>query len=220
MIPFSYQPPNVPLVFLHVDDHFLVLDKPSGLLTVPGRGEDRTDCLLNRVRQQYPEALTVHRLDLATSGIVVMGRGPKAQRELSILFQDRKVDKRYEALVDGQWSIDPEGEISQPLIVDWPNRPKQKIDHVEGRPSLTHYRLISVDTENDTSRVALFPYTGRSHQLRVHMAHVGHPILGDDLYGSIRTYQRAPRLMLHACEIAFPHPVSGAAVRFVSPAPF
>ncbi|GAB2182353.1 pseudouridine synthase [Denitratisoma sp. agr-D3] len=196
-----------------------MLEKPEGLLTVPGRGDDRADCLLSRVQLEFPDAMIVHRLDLATSGIVVMGRGPKYQRELSILFQDRKVSKRYQALVDGCVET-PEGSVDLPMIVDWPNRPRQIVDHVHGRPSLTHYKRLSVDAEGDTTRVELEPVTGRSHQLRVHMNALGHPILGDDLYGTEKSMTAAKRLMLHACYLALAHPATGKTLEIVSPPPF
>ena len=217
---FRYQPPaHEGLRILHLSKQVIVLDKPYGLLTVPGRGDDRADCLLSRVQLEFPDAMIVHRLDLATSGIVVMGRGPKYQRELSILFQDRKVNKRYQALVDGKL-LKPEGEVNLPMIVDWPNRPKQKVDHEEGRPSLTRYKQLSYDEEHDASRVELEPVTGRSHQLRVHMEALGNPILGDDLYGSEQSRAKAPRLMLHACYLELPHPATGKLLQVQSEVPF
>jgi len=137
----TYDPPRQEIRVLHLARHLIVVDKPSGLLTVPGRGSDKADCLLARVQAQFPDAMSVHRLDMATSGIVVMARGAEWQRALSILFQERRVAKRYEALVDGQWTAAAEGEIDLPMTADWPNRPRQKIDRVDGRPSLTHYRM-------------------------------------------------------------------------------
>ncbi len=217
----AYHPPlQQELPILHLSKQLIILDKPSGLLTVPGRGIDKSDCLLSRVQAEFPDAMVVHRLDMATSGIVVMGRGPKSQRALSILFQDRKVRKCYQALVDGQWTSNPEGEINLPIMADWPNRPRQKIDPVLGRPSLTRYRVIGLDASKDASRIELFPVTGRSHQLRVHMESAGHPILGDDLYGTEKSRGKAGRLMLHASYIEFTHPDSGALISVVSPPPF
>lgn len=217
----SYRPPpQQELVLLHVSEQLLIIDKPSGLLTVPGRGSDKSDCLLSRVQTRFPDALIVHRLDMATSGIVVMGRGPCSQRTLSILFQERKVAKRYQALVDGCWAAAAEGEIDLPLIADWPNRPRQKVDRIGGRPSLTRYRVIETDASREVTRIELAPITGRSHQLRVHMASAGHPILGDDLYGTEQSRAKAYRLMLHASFIEFPHPDSGEPIRAISNPPF
>lgn len=217
----AYHPPSLQeLSILHVSRELIILDKPSGLLTVPGRGVDKSDCLLSRVQAEFPDAMIVHRLDMATSGIVVMGRGPKAQRDLSILFQERKVKKCYQALVDGQWIANTEGEINLPIMADWPNRPRQKIDPIFGRPSLTRYRVIGLDASQDTSRIELFPVTGRSHQLRVHMESAGHPILGDGLYGTEKSRKKADRLMLHASHIEFAHPDSGALISVGSPPPF
>ncbi|HEY3433257.1 MAG TPA: pseudouridine synthase [Rhodocyclaceae bacterium] len=219
MSEFVYRPPpHQGLTVLYVSKQLIILEKPAGLLTVPGRGDDRADCLLSRVQTEFPDAMTVHRLDLATSGIVVMGRGPKYQRELSILFQNRKVSKRYQALVDGQWAPGTEGEVNLPMIVDWPNRPKQKVDHIDGRPSLTRYRVLSTDA--DTARVDLEPVTGRSHQLRVHMESAGHPILGDDLYGTEESRAKSDRLMLHACFIEFLDPDTGKLISIESKPPF
>lgn len=215
-----HPPPHKALQLLHVSRQLLILDKPSGLLTVPGRGSEKSDCLLSRVQDEFPDAMIVHRLDMDTSGIVVMARGPRHQRALSILFQERKVTKRYEALVDGQWAEAREGEIDLPLIVDWPNRPRQKIDPIAGRPSLTRYRVIGEDPERATTRVELSPITGRSHQLRVHMETTGHPILGDDLYGTTQSRAKADRLLLHACFIEFSHPDTGKPIRVSSPPPF
>lgn len=221
MSTFVYQPPpHRGLTLLHLSAHLIVLDKPSGLLTVPGRGAEKSDCLLSRVHAEYPDAMIVHRLDMDTSGIVVMGRGPQAQRALSILFQERRVGKRYQALVEGLWAAGSAGEIDLPLIADWPNRPKQKVDREHGRPSLTRYRVLSTDAAAQTSRVELEPVTGRSHQLRVHLEAMGHPILGDGAYGTDASRAKAARLMLHACSIEFADPATGALVRVESASPF
>jgi tRNA pseudouridine32 synthase/23S rRNA pseudouridine746 synthase len=201
-------------VLIHQDDALLVADKPAGLLAVPGRGPDKQDCLITRLQQIFPDALVVHRLDMATSGLMVFARGPEMQRKLSQLFREREVGKRYVALVSGAMA-QQSGEVSLPLICDWPNRPKQKVDHEQGKPSLTRYRMLGL--ERTHSRVELEPVTGRSHQLRVHMAEIGHPILGDPLYGDAAS---APRLMLHASELAFAHPVSSEPLKFSSPPPF
>jgi tRNA pseudouridine32 synthase/23S rRNA pseudouridine746 synthase len=205
------------LCVLHLSQQLIVVDKPSGLLSVPGRGAGKEDCLSRRVQAEFPDALIVHRLDMGTSGIVVMARGARAQRELSILFQERKVHKRYQALVDGHWTTATTGEIDLPIIVDWPNRPKQIVDHANGRPSLTRYRVL--DT-GPVSRIELEPITGRSHQLRVHMEAMGHPILGDDFYGTSASCAKADRLMLHACQIELDHPETGSPLRVDCPPPF
>src|SRR3954470_11691970 len=202
-----YCPPaNRGLAILHLSEQLVVVNKPSGLLSVPGRGEGQEDCLSRRVQAEFPDALIVHRLDMGTSGIVVMGRGPKVQRELSVMFQERRVRKRYEALVEGNWMAAATGDIELPICVDWPHRPKQKVDHMMGRPSLTRYRVIDIDTARAVSRIELDPVTGRSHQLRVHMQAMGHPILGDDFYGTPASCAKAERLMLHASEIEFRDP--------------
>lgn len=203
---------------LFADDALVVADKPSGLLSVPGRGEDRQDCLASRVQSRYGDALIVHRLDMSTSGLIVLARGKEMHRRLSIEFAERRVEKRYIAVVAGQ--PDPaEGQVDLPLITDWPNRPRQMVDFALGKPSLTHYRVLTHDATTDSSRMELIPHTGRSHQLRVHMASLGCPILGDELYAGPAA-ERAPRLLLHAEFLAFRHPACGQPVSFLSPAPF
>ena len=216
-----YRPPvHQGLSLLYLSKHLIVVDKPSGLLSVPGHGAGKEDCLSRRVQAEFPDAMIVHRLDMGTSGIVVMGRGAKAQRELSILFQERKVRKRYQALVDGHWTAAAAGEIELPIGVDWPKHPKQKVDHVTGRPSLTRYRVLDIGAARAVSRIELEPITGRSHQLRVHMEAMGHPILGDDFYGTPASGAKAERLMLHACQIELGHPETGALLRIDCPPPF
>jgi tRNA pseudouridine32 synthase/23S rRNA pseudouridine746 synthase len=216
-----YRPPeHRGLSILYLSEQLIVIDKPSGLLSVPGRGAGKEDCLSRRVQAEFPDALIVHRLDMGTSGIVVMGRGAKAQRELSIQFQERRVRKRYQALVDGRWTASVAGEIELPICVDWPNRPKQKVDRTTGRPSLTRYRVLDTGTTHAVSRIELEPVTGRSHQLRVHMDAMGHPILGDDFYGTPASCAKAERLMLHACQIELGHPETGAPLRVECPSPF
>ena len=212
-----YTPPpdtGIPVIF--ADDALIVADKPAGLLSVPGRGPERADCLVSRLQRDYPDALTVHRLDMSTSGLLVLARGEEMHRRLSKLFRDRLVDKRYVAVVAGLVEADS-GEIDLPLIVDWPNRPRQMVDHSIGKPSLTRFRVLERNTESNTTRVELEPWTGRSHQLRVHMASLGHPILGDELYGDESS---APRLLLHALTLAFPHPLTGETVNFRADAEF
>jgi len=215
-----YAPPtDQGLDIIFQDDHLLVLNKPAGLLAVPGRGADRQDSLASRVQQRYPSALIVHRLDMATSGLMLMALNPQMQRELSRLFQQRVVGKQYVAVVAGQVQA-AEGDIDLPLIADWPNRPRQKVDRQAGKPSLTHYRLIAHDADSDTSRMALSPVTGRSHQLRVHMQAIGHPILGDGLYASEAIRAQAARLLLHASHLSLPHPCSGDSMAFSCGVPF
>lgn len=202
---------------LHADDALVVLDKPAGLLSVPGRREP--DCLAVRAQALYPDALVVHRLDQATSGLLVMARGAANQSALSRAFAARQVLKRYVALVAGHPpppdSADGWGEIDLPLIRDWPNRPRQKVDFEQGKPSRTRWRVLG--QEGDATRLELEPVTGRSHQLRVHLLALGHPILGDELYAPMRT---APRLMLHASRLELPHPTLSAPMVFISPQPF
>ncbi|MCT8181009.1 RluA family pseudouridine synthase [Variovorax sp. CY25R-8] len=209
--------PPPPLQPVHEDAHLLVLDKPAGLLCVPGRGEDKQDCLSARAQRQWPDALIVHRLDMATSGLVLMARGPEMQRALGDAFATRRVDKRYEAVVDGLLPVDAEwARIDAPLMADWPRRPLQKIDPA-GKPSLTRWRALGgIDGEAPCSYLLLEPLTGRSHQLRVHLASIGHPILGDALYGSPEVQARAPRLLLHASALGFEHPATGERMRFAS----
>jgi tRNA pseudouridine32 synthase/23S rRNA pseudouridine746 synthase len=216
-----YHPPeHRGLSILHLSASLIVVDKPSGLLCVPGRGVGKEDCLSRRVQAEFPDALIVHRLDMGTSGIVVMARGAKAQRELSIQFQERQVHKRYQALVDGQWTATPAGEIALPICVDWPSRPKRKVDHTMGRPSVTRYRVLDNGAAQAVSRIELEPMTGRTHQLRVHMEAMGHPILGDDFYGTPASCAKAGRLMLHACELTLGDPETGLPLRVECPQPF
>jgi tRNA pseudouridine32 synthase / 23S rRNA pseudouridine746 synthase len=199
---------------IYRDDHLLVANKPAGLLAVPGRGEDKQDCLSLRLQQEFHDALVVHRLDMATSGLMVFARGAEMQRLLSLMFQEREVEKRYVAVVDGK--LEPEtGEVNLPIAADWPNRPLQKIDAEQGKHSLTRYRLLGFEGGN--TRVELEPVTGRTHQLRVHLKAVGHPILGDALYGDAAS---APRLMLHASMLKLSHPVTRAHLHFVDAPPF
>ena len=201
---------------VHEDAGFLVVNKASGLLSVPGRGPDKQDCLIHRVQAVYPEALAVHRLDMSTSGLLLLARSPEMHRELSKLFEQRLVAKRYIAVVAGRLAVES-GEVDLPLICDWPNRPRQKVDFDVGKPSQTRYRLLAYDAASDTSRVALEPITGRSHQLRVHMQSLGHPILGDELYGDEGS---APRLLLHAARLGFQVPGTTETRIFESPPDF
>lgn len=206
-----------------MDDHLLVADKPAGLLCVPGRGEAGRDCLSARVQQRYPDALIVHRLDMGTSGLCVLARGPEVQRRLSMAFAAREVHKRYVAVVHGCLPGLPEGAwstIDLPLMPDWPNRPLSKVDQVHGKPSLTRWRALACDAAAHTTRVELEPVTGRSHQLRLHLQAIGHPILGDALYAPPPVQAMAARLLLHATAITLPHPATGEPLSMQSPVPF
>lgn len=216
----EYKPPvHEGLDLLYIDDALLVLNKPSGLLSVPGRGEEKQDCLARRVQEQYPDALIVHRLDMETSGVMVMARSKSVHSQLSKLFQEREVSKRYMAVVEGRVA-DARGEISLPLITDWPNRPRQIVDHDNGKPSKTYFSVIRRNIEENTTLVELVPETGRSHQLRVHMQSIGHAILGDRLYASEEAQKKSDRLLLHATSLSFIHPLTGEPLRFLSNAPF
>jgi tRNA pseudouridine32 synthase/23S rRNA pseudouridine746 synthase len=212
----AYAPPDEPLRLIHADHAIVVVDKPAGLLTVPGKGEDLADCLMSRLHSVYPDALLVHRLDRDTSGVIVFALTRHAQRELSAQFEARTTRKVYRARLWGH--LEPkEGRVDLPLIVDWPNRPRQHVDHVNGRPAQTDWKVLG--HEDGITRVRLYPLTGRSHQLRVHMQALGHPILGDPLYaeGPARDF---PRLMLHAENLRFNHPETGRGLTFTAPVPF
>ena len=221
-------------MLLYADDHLLVLDKPPDLLCVPGRGEDKQDCLSSRVQRQFPDALIVHRLDMATSGLLLMARGLAAQRQLNHQFEQRLVTKRYSAIVAGDCRVtanttgiagtasaagtaDGWHVIDLPIAVDWPNRPLRTIDPVNGKPSQTHWRCTGHDLLRHVSRLELAPVTGRSHQLRVHLQAIGHPILGDALYAQPDWAAASPRLLLHASQIQFSHPHSAQPVSFECP---
>ena len=206
---------------LHADDALLVFDKPAGLLSVPGRGVDKQDCLIARAQLTWPDALIVHRLDMATSGLIVVARGAASQRRLSQAFEARRVTKRYEAVVQGHLKADS-GEIDLPLMTDWPRRPRQMVSP-EGRPSLTRWRVLQRFEDpagQPCTRLQLEPVTGRSHQLRVHLQAIGHPIVGDPLYAGDHAATQAPRLLLHACALGLQHPVQGDPRYWDSPAPF
>ena len=210
---------------VYADSHMLVLNKPAGLLAVPGRGEDKQDCLSSRVQVQYPDALVVHRLDMATSGLMLMARGASVQRELSQAFAQRQINKRYEAVVHGRMDTPSDAaedwsSINLPIAADWPRRPLRVIDAERGKPSLTRWQLKSRDETEDTSRLMLEPVTGRSHQLRVHLQALGHPIVGDTLYGDNAVTYNTSRLLLHACRIGLALPASGEWVTFHCTPPF
>ncbi len=207
------------LVWVHADDALLAVDKLAGLLAVPGRGADKQDCLAARVQERWPDALVVHRLDQATSGLMLFARGADLQRRLSHAFAARQIDKHYVALVAGRMPA-AGGRIELPLMADWPRRPLQKVDALAGKPSITDWQLTGYDDARQTSRLALQPLTGRTHQLRLHLAAIGHPILGDTLYAPPDIAERAPRLLLHACALAFEHPLGGMRLQLRCEPPF
>jgi tRNA pseudouridine32 synthase / 23S rRNA pseudouridine746 synthase len=212
----TYNPPDEPVRVIYHDQHLLLVDKPSGLLSVPGKGEHLADCLITRAQRIFPEALLVHRLDRDTSGIMVFALTRHAQRALSLQFEERRTKKVYVARLWGE--LTPKtGTVDLPLTVDWPNRPLQHVNHETGRPAVTDWRVVR--HEDGTTRVRLMPKTGRSHQLRVHMMELGHPILGDPFYakGPARDF---PRLMLHAESLRFNHPDGDRGLSFSAPCPF
>lgn len=212
----DYAPPMDPLVILHDDHEILVVDKPTGLLSVPGKGTHLADCLLTRIQEAFPQALLVHRLDRDTSGVMVFALTPHAQRHLGLQFEKRQVRKTYVARVHGRMA-EKTGTVDLPLCVDWPNRPLQHVDHENGKSAVTDWRVMR--TSDAETRVRLMPRTGRSHQLRVHMRELGHPILGDPFYatGVARAH---PRLMLHSEMLQLRHPDGGRGVRFTAKSPF
>ena len=213
-----------PLV-VHADAHLLVVVKPAGLLSVPGRGEDKQDCVSARVQCLYPDAKVVHRLDMATSGLMLMARGAQMQSRLGQAFARREVGKRYFAVVAGRLDAPPDAVdgwalIDLPLAADWPNRPRRVVDRECGKPSQTRWRVVAYEAARDTTRLELEPVTGRSHQLRVHLQAIGHPILGDSLYAPPEAQALAPRLLLHASQLRLAHPALGSVLHFSSAAPF
>lgn len=208
-------PASVSIV--HADAWLVVVDKPPGLPSVPGRAPGLQDCVALRVQALFPEARVVHRLDMDTSGLMVMALGLQAQRALSAAFEQRRTDKRYEALVHG-CPAQASGSIDFPLRADWPRRPRQIVDLESGRAALTHWAVRWRD--QDVARLTLQPVTGRSHQLRVHLAAIGHPIVGDPLYGSTDAACAWHRMCLHATALSLPHPQDGRRVHFESAAPF
>lgn len=212
----DYNPPQDPLEILHDDHEVLLVNKPSGLLSVPGKGDHLADCLIARVQAVFPQALLVHRLDRDTSGVMIFALTPHAQRHLGLQFEKRQTKKTYVARVWGAMA-DKTGTVDLPLIVDWPNRPKQMVDHENGKQAVTDWRVMRQG--GGETRVRLMPKTGRSHQLRVHMLALGHPILGDPFYaeGAARDF---PRLMLHSETLQFRHPDGGQGTRITAKAPF
>ena len=215
---FNYQPPTEPyLEILYQDEAMLILNKPSGLLTVPGKAAEHQDCLERRVQRVYPEARIVHRLDMSTSGIVVMALGLDSQRHLNRQFEQRQTEKHYIARLEGTMQAE-KGVVELPLICDWPNRPKQMACFERGKKATTNY--LELAREHNATRVKLTPITGRSHQLRVHMQWLGHPILGDKFYASADGVLAATRLQLHAEFLALSHPTSGKMMEFYAKCPF
>jgi tRNA pseudouridine32 synthase/23S rRNA pseudouridine746 synthase len=217
MKPFVYEPPKTPLDILYIDEDVLVVNKPSGLLTVPGKELKHHDSLELRVKIEYPNSFLIHRLDMDTSGVIIFALSKSTQRSLNLQFEKRIVKKLYEARVFGNIKED-NGFIDLPLIVDWPNRPLQKIDAKEGKSALTHWQVL--DREGDVTRVALMPETGRTHQLRVHMMSLGHTILGDRFYGNVAEINLANELQLHAKDLMIIHPKNGKKITFKAPLPF
>jgi len=220
---FIYQPPMSPyLDVVYQDNDIVVLNKSSGLLSVPGRLPEHQDCLQNRVQRVLPSATIVHRLDMATSGLIIMALNKSAHVAISRQFEQRQTKKSYIARVFGHLK-DQQGSVDLPLICDWPNRPKQKVDHENGKKSLTHYRVLALEdskTEEQSTLVELTPITGRSHQLRVHMLALGHPILGDRLYAHEQALTISPRLQLHAQMLTITHPATGKVIEFTATCPF
>ncbi|MEH6476537.1 MAG: pseudouridine synthase [Sneathiella sp.] len=213
-----YNPPQIPFLdIIHVDEDLIVANKQSGLLSVPGRGPEKQDCLIHRLQTKFPEATIVHRLDMQTSGAMVFARKKKAQSSLGRSFQNREVDKNYQAWVLG-CPRTQSGNIDLPLITDWPNRPRQMVDYEIGKASSTNWHILK--KEEGRTLLSLTPITGRSHQLRVHLAEIGHPILGDPLYAPPEALNLAPRLLLHAYILTLPHPRTGNSVTFTAALPF
>ena len=215
--PFTYSPPAEGPTVLFADRDIVVVDKPSGLLTVAGVKPGLNDCLESRIVAGYPTATIIHRLDLDTSGVLVLGLNKRAHAQIGIQFEKRLTRKIYVARVCGEVAGDS-GEIDLPLATDWPNRPRQRVDLENGRPAQTTWEVLS--RRDGTTRLRLMPRTGRSHQLRVHMLELGHPILGDSLYAPDEAYVAAERLQLHAESLAFTHPGTGEWVEFTAPCPF
>ena len=211
-------PPNSGLDIIYQDQYLIAVSKPAGLLSVPGRGEDKADSMATRVQSEYADALVAHRLDRDTSGLLVLPRGAAMHRRISLMFEKREMEKSYVAVVLGKLAQE-QGVVDQPLLVDWPNRPRHIVDLVNGKSAQTRYKVISYDAASNMSRVALEPITGRTHQLRVHMQFLAHPIVGDTLYGG-NAGGNAARLLLHAHTLDFRHPVSGGVMRLGSPIPF
>ena len=214
---FIYQPPPEPLGIIHTDDDLIFVNKPAGLLSVPGRGPDMADCVVSRLQAKYPEALLVHRLDVATSGVIIFARHPHAQRHLGLQFEKRYTEKHYIAEIFGHINADS-GHINLPLRADWPARPRQMVCFEHGKPAQTNW--VKINEKQHFTRVSLRPITGRSHQLRVHMWAIGHPIVGDRIYAGDEAFGDASRLCLHAETLSLRHPTGGAPISVTAPCPF
>jgi len=212
----AYNPPTEPIEILHHDHELLIVNKPAGLLSVPGKGPELADCLIERLKAMFPEVLLIHRLDRDTSGVMVFALTPHAQRHIGLQFEKRQTKKTYVAWVHGEMK-EKSGTVDLPLIVDWPNRPKQMVCHETGKPAQTDWRASA--PKDGQTRVRLYPKTGRSHQLRVHMLALGHPIMGDPFYATGEALN-APRLMLHAEQLRLRHPDGGAGMSFTAKTPF
>ena len=214
-----YIPPkHTGLDILFQDEYLLVVNKPAGLLSVPGNRPEKQDCMVSRCQAEFGDIHIAHRLDMSTSGIIAFARSKDTVRAMNQLFAEREVSKAYIAVVDGIVAQDS-GEINLPLMVDWPNRPRQKVDD-QGKPSCTMYQALERNQADNTTRVQLTPITGRSHQLRVHMMSIGHAILGDEFYAPDAAFHKADRLLLHAAELAFIHPITGQPVQIHCPPNF
>ncbi len=199
---------------IYEDSDIMLVEKPANLLSVPGKGPEGQYCVINQLLLHTPEARVIHRLDMATSGLMVFAKTAAAQKHLGLQFEKRQVVKSYLAVVDGKAPVS--GSIDLPLIKDWPNRPKQKVCYEQGKSSVTDYQRLSYDVLSDTTRLLLKPKTGRSHQLRVHLMSIGHPIIGDEFYAHEQALQKSPRLLLHAAHLAFIHPGGNMPVSFDS----
>jgi tRNA pseudouridine32 synthase/23S rRNA pseudouridine746 synthase len=212
---------------LYQDEHLLVINKPEFLLSVPGRAPENKDCVITRLQENFPDAVMVHRLDLDTSGILIVPIVRSAMSHIARQFQERKIEKRYEAVVWGKVK-EKAGCIELPIKADWENRPLQCIDFEGGKKANTHYRVLKdvdhsvaiTDQQVEQTRLSLKPITGRSHQLRIHCREIGHPIIGCDMYAHKDALDACPRLLLHACEISFTHPHTGKKMTVESPVPF
>ncbi len=219
---FIYTPPETPLDILYQDDDLIFVNKPSGLLSVPGKANFHKDSLELRLKSEFPNTLLVHRLDMATSGVMVFARNPNAQRHIGLQFEKRYTKKIYLARVAGDVQGHT-GHINLPLMTDWPNRPMQHVDFTRGKSAQTDWQSVERQTLRGgqlATRLYLYPVTGRSHQLRVHMLAIGHPILGDRLYAPDAIFQAADRLQLHALSLKLRHPADGRWIDIEAAAPF
>ena len=215
---FVYMPPQQPLCIVYEDDDLLVIDKPAGLLSVPGRLPEHHDSAYLRVVEKYPHAKITHRLDMATSGILMFAKHRNAEVAVSKMFQARTVKKNYIALVQGK--LEGQGSVDVPLMTDWEKRPRQMVHFELGKAAKTLYQALEYVEADDITRVLLTPVTGRSHQLRVHMQYIGHPITGDQFYHPDYRQSALKRMALHASYLAFKQPLSGIDVEIRGNLPF